>query len=72
MLANKIPGLESTVGAAGAAICSDFTKDELKQAIAEITDNYGKYSEASSRFFQSTDNVKTMTQIVCDLGIRRE
>ena len=72
MLANKIPGLEGTVGAAGAAICSDFTKDDLKRAISKIEGDYERYSAASSRFFEATDNVKTMEGILADLGVRRK
>ena len=72
MLANKIPGLEGTVGAAGAAICSDFTKDDLKRAISEIEGDYERFSTASTRFFEATDNMKTMRRIVSDLGVRRE
>lgn len=71
MLANRIPGLEGTVGAAGAAICSDFTKDNLKRAIVEIETDYERYSTASSRFFEATDNVGTMERILADLDVRR-
>lgn len=69
MLANNIPGLTNTVGAAGCAECVPLTAEQVVAAIKRIDANYESYSSAAQRFFNATDNMKTMSELLLDLGI---
>lgn len=68
MLANNIPGLSHTVGAAGCAECVPLVQDEIVAAIKRIDERYGTYSENSKAFFASTDNASTMKSLIKDVG----
>ena len=72
MIGNSIPGLENTIGKAGAGICTDLTYEGIKEALLEIVENYEQYSVNSYRFFASVDNVKTMKKIIEDVGIEKQ
>ncbi len=64
MLCNNIPGLEGTVGAAGAAECVDFRDPQaILAAIERINESYDRYSQAATRFFEDTNNGGTIRQI---------
>lgn len=69
MLANRIPGLMGTVGAAGAAECVDFEPSSLESALRRIDSGYGTYSEHSRAFFDSVDNGVTMRRLLTRLGV---
>lgn len=69
MLANRIPGLMNTVGAAGCAECVDLEEKEIISAIKRIDSSYEKYSNAAKTFFNSTDNTQTMRRLLEDTGI---
>lgn len=65
MLCNNIPGLETTVGEAGAGICVDFRNEgAVIEAIQEIDSNYEKYAAASTAFYDRTDNTKILDQLL--------
>lgn len=68
MLANRIPGLVNTVGAYGCAECVDLTAGSIATAIERIDENYVHYSESAKRFFEHTDNLRTMRRMLSDLG----
>lgn len=55
MLANDIPGLKNTVANAGAAICTDLTKERVIDALKYITIHYDNMRMASKTFYESTD-----------------
>jgi hypothetical protein len=55
MLANDIPGLKNTVANAGAAICTDLTKECVIDALNYITIHYDNMRIASKNFYESTD-----------------
>jgi glycosyltransferase involved in cell wall biosynthesis len=64
MIANTIPGLQNTVGACGAAVCSDLSIDSVTSAIKYIDDHYTEMSKASRDFYESTDISAIMKTIV--------
>lgn len=65
MLCNTVPGLTETVGKAGAAECVDFRDGEaVIHAIEKIDSHYDDYCSASKRFYQETDNVSIVKEIV--------
>ncbi len=69
MIANNIPGLKNTVGAAGAAVCTEFKAQSLEKAILEIQNHYTEFSRNAVNFYKKTDNRQTMDQIVKELDI---
>lgn len=71
ILANKIPGLQNTIGKAGAGICTDFTYEGVKAAIEELIANYETFSRNSRAFYESVDNVATMKKILEDIGLAK-
>ena len=64
MLANNIPGLKNTVGARGAAICCDLTKNQIIAAIKDIEHNYESMKNAAIDFYKSTDCEEIMRTII--------
>lgn len=64
MLANNIPGLKNTVGICGAAVCKNFTVDEIIDGVKQIESNYSKMKESSYKFFESTDLRAIMSSII--------
>lgn len=69
ILANKLPGLQNTIGKAGAGICTDFTYESIKEAIGKLIANYETYSRNSRAFYESVDNVATMRELMTDIGL---
>lgn len=72
MLANKIPGLENTVGKYNAGMCVNFECNELVGAINTILDNHKDFEINSKELFDSVDNMKTISKIAESLHIERE
>lgn len=65
MLANDLPGLEYTIGVAGAAQCVSFDdKDTIKQAIIEIDSHYDKYKNNATKFYNSVDVKELLIDVV--------
>lgn len=71
MLANKIPGLENTVGRYNAGKCIDFKAEELACAMKEIDSNYDLYSTNASTLYESVDNEHTIKKIITKIGIEK-
>jgi len=63
-LGNKIPGLESTIGAAHAGILSDMTADAILAAADDLVANLKTYSENARQFYISCDLDKIVSQII--------
>lgn len=68
ILANDIPGLKNTIGTAGAAECIEFKSDYILEAIEKIEASYNDYSQKAKEFFNSTDNKKTMKELLNNIN----
>ena len=56
MLCNDVSGLSSTVGAAQAGLCVDFSSvDKIVSALRQLDENYGKFKENSFNFYNMVD-----------------
>lgn len=64
IIANDIPGLKNTVGKFGAAECVNLTEKNIIDAIKIIENDYDNYSKNALIFFESTDNLKTMKELI--------
>lgn len=71
MLANRIPGLENTVGKFNAGKCIDFKAEDLAAAIKEIDDHYDMYCNNARALYESVDSKSTIETIINDLKIRK-
>ena len=71
MLANKIPGLENTVGKHGAGWCVDFNTESLIRAVRDIDANYAAYSKNAIKLYNSVDNKSVIESIIEDLEITK-
>lgn len=71
MIANKIPGLENTVGKFHAGECVEFEKEQLITSINSICDKYDIYSTNADRLYNSVKNKEIIEHIVIDVGIKR-
>lgn len=69
MIANKIPGLENTVGKFNAGKCVDFESEELVNTIKEIDGNYEQYSANALALYNAVDNEKKIYQIISEQKI---
>lgn len=69
IIGNRIPGLINTIGRYNSGICLNFTYEEIKEGLVKIEDKYDEYSKNSIAFFNSTDNLKVMEQIVHDIKV---
>lgn len=67
MLCNDVPGLTNTVGNANAAKCINITTENVIKAIDYIDENYEKYKSNAIKFFNSTDNLYTMNELLENL-----
>ena len=72
MIANKIPGLENTVGKINSGKCVEFESKQLMKAIKEIDDNYEQYSANSLSLYNAVDNESTINDIIRDIKIEKE
>ncbi len=68
MLANRLPGLVSTVEAYEAGICVDLIPLRIAEAIKEIEARYEEFSMNSCRFYQKVDNLKVMKELLGSVG----
>lgn len=65
VLGNDLPGLESTIGQAGAGLCIAMdTPESIVQAIKTIESNYEQYSANAKKFYESYDLDKALRDIV--------
>lgn len=68
MLTSKNIGLVETVGIANAAVCIDFNDvNEIKIGLQKIISNYEEYRRGAEAFYNGTDNMSVMAEIVNDL-----
>ncbi|QWI13765.1 hypothetical protein [Bacillus mycoides] len=69
ILGSNVPGLMSTIGAFGAGECVNFAdKKSIIDALKRIENDYERYEYNAKRFFESTDNVSTMNEIVLNVN----
>lgn len=64
IIANNIPGLKNTIGSFGAAECIEMNKSNVINAIKQIENDYERYSNNAKKFFESTNNVETMKELL--------
>lgn len=64
IIANNIPGLKNTVGIFGAAECIEVNENNVISAIKKIENNYERYSNNAKKFFESTNNVEVMKELL--------
>lgn len=64
IIGNNIPGLKNTIGAANAGICVDLDKDNIKDTIIMIQNNYEEYSKNSRKFYEKCDNLNKIEKIL--------
>lgn len=65
MLTSENIGLTETVGQAGAGECVDFSDvDKIARGIKKILKNQAVYAQNARRFYDETDNFKTIKMIV--------
>jgi len=64
ILGNNIPGLENTIGRANAGECVEFEPESIRVAIHRLIENYEYYSGNAKTFYNSVDNIATMSMIV--------
>lgn len=68
ILANDIPGLKNTVGKFKAAECVKLDRDNIVHAINKIENNYSIYSENAKKFFESTNNIEMMKNLLFEIN----
>lgn len=71
IIGNNIPGLKNTIGNANAGICIELNENNIIEAINKIDENYEEYSKNAIKFFNSTDNLKTMEKLLEDEKIKK-
>lgn len=70
-ICNNIPGLTNTVGKYNAGMCVKFTSSNIASAIQDMENSYEIYSQNSKLFFEKTDTLSTMAQLIDDVHIAR-
>ncbi len=68
-LANRLPGLVSTVEASGSGKCVDFEPNLIAEAIESIDQNYDRFRSCAYQFFNNTNNLDVMKLLLCKLDI---
>ena len=65
ILGNDLPGLEYTIGQAGAGLCVNFDDiEDIKRGIIEINAHYESYSAKALSFYESVDIKDELLNIV--------
>ena len=70
MIANKIPGLENTVGKFHAGECIEFTKNKILVTIRDICTKHKEYSKCSTDMYNKIDNKSTIMNLINDIKIK--
>ena len=70
IIGNYIPGLNNTIGKAGAGICVKLSKENIKNAILEIENNYDSFSKNAKKFFESCDNLETLKEFMKNIELK--
>ncbi|MCP1126094.1 hypothetical protein NKR74_22790 [Bacillus sp. 3103sda1] len=69
VLGSNVPGLTSTIGASLAGECVNFSdKKSIIDALKKIENDYERYKYNAERFFESTDNVSNMNEILLSVN----
>ena len=71
MLANKIPGLENTVGKYNAGKCIDFGSSDLADELHKIIKNYTIYSHNAKSLYNSVDNKSVIEEMLKYLNVKK-
>lgn len=65
MLSNDVPALQSLFAVNNCGICvTENSEQVIVDAIKEIEKNYSIYSSNALNFYESTDNIKTLSDII--------
>ncbi len=65
MLCNDVSGLTSTVGAAQAGLCVDFSSvDKIVYALLQLEKNYGEFRENSLNFYNTIDMRRLHSELI--------
>ena len=65
VLGSSVPGLINTIGRSKAGICVDFDDiNSIKEGIETIDENYSEFHRNALIFFQETDNLAIMEEII--------
>lgn len=72
MLANKIPGLENTVGKFNAGKCVEYKKEQIIDAIKEIDKNYEQFSTNALAMYNAVDNEATVKRMILTQKVKVE
>ena len=68
IIANNIPGLKNTIGKFNSAECIQLNKNNIVCAINKIENNYSVYSKNAKTFFESTNNMETMKNLLWEIN----
>ena len=69
ILAANLPGLQSTVGAAGAGICTDWgSPSRILKDLSRIEEHYAQFSTGARAFYASIDTLTILEHILWRLG----
>lgn len=65
MLCSNNIGLQETVGIANAGVCVNYDNtEEIRNGFKKIIEKYDEYCNGAYKFYQSTDNKKTIEKIL--------
>jgi hypothetical protein len=71
ILAGSLPGLQSTVGAAGAGICTDWeSPSRILEDLSLIEEHYAQFSAGARAFYESIDTRKILQHILRRVGAK--
>lgn len=70
MIANKIPGLENTVGKFHAGECVEFNTKKVLVSIQNINKKYGEYIRSSTDMYDAVDNKSAIINLINDIKIK--
>lgn len=63
-LGNRIPGLESTIGAANAGVLCDMTEESILAAVDELVQNISTYRANAKNFYCNTDTTAQINAVL--------
>lgn len=71
VICNDIPGLINTIGNSNSGKCIKLECNKIVEGIDFIEENYNELSKNAIKFFDSTDNLQEMKQLINDIENKR-